>query len=304
MISRSSTTRTPSPDASGAASIVSMRWACLLALVVVAPLVAAGCSGSHHSSSSSITSGSAPPPGSPPAPPPPPPPPPPGQLGPNDSGQVGSWSARFLQGSPYTSLLVEVDYISSEAPTQSALDTLLTRLRAHCNKPNGITLQTRALNVPGRATWSVQDTFNLELAQRTTWANGPQAVQYFLYLDGKSDQDTANERVLAWTYTGTSTGIFRESLKAATNALVSLAEVEQSVLVHEMGHNLGLVNLGAPLTSNHEDTQHPNHCTNKACSMFWATESFNLQLIQQNGGAPPSDYGPECESDLKANGGK
>src|SRR5437763_16456787 len=107
-----------------------MRWFVLATAIFAAAFAAEGCGGSHHGGS-----GFAPVTGNPPPPPPPPapPPPPPGQLGPNDSGTVGSWGQRFLMGAPYTSLLVEVDYISSMVPTQSALNTLAQRLGEHLN---------------------------------------------------------------------------------------------------------------------------------------------------------------------------
>ncbi len=230
--------------------------------------------------------------------------PPPGQSGIADNGNVGDWSMRFLNSTPYSTLLIEVDYISSVTPTQAALNTLVTRAQAHCNKPGGVTLVTHALNIPGKAVWSVQDDYNLEQQVRQSYADGSQVVKYFLYLDGHSDQDTQNTAVLGWTFTGTSTGIFANTLKLAINPLVSLQEIEQSVLVHEFGHDLGLVNLGCPLTSNHLDTQHGPHCTNQNCVMFWATESGNPQIVLQNGGVLPDDFGVECVNDLKANGGK
>jgi hypothetical protein len=188
-------------------------------------------------------------------------------------------------------------------PTQAALDTLVSRCQSHLNKPAGVQLVTRALNIPGQPVWSLQETYNLEIAHRQHYANGPQAVKYYLYLDGHSDQDTSTTAVLAWTYTGTSTGVFPETLQLAVNPVVTLEEVEQSVLVHEMGHDLGLVNLGCPLTSNHLDTQHGPHCINDICVMFWATESGNPQIVLANHGMLPSDFDTACDNDLRANGG-
>lgn len=264
-----------------------MRWIAIAALLIII----AGCRGGHSSGGSAPVTGG-------------PPPPPPGQSGPADNGNVGDWSMRYLQAAPYSSLLIEVDYISSVMPTQAALNTLVSRAQAHTNKPGGVTLVTRALTVPGQPVWSVQQTYNLEQAQRQYYANGSQVVKYYLYLDGHSDQDNSQTAVLAWTYTGTSTGVFAQTLKTAVNPLVTLQEVEQSVLVHEFGHDLGLVNLGAPLTTNHLDTQHGPHCTNQNCVMFWATESGNPQIVLQNGGALPDDFDSACVNDLRANGGK
>ncbi len=47
---------------------------------------------------------------------------------------------------------------------------------------------------------------------------------------------------------------------------------EQSALIHELGHTVGLVDAGLPLASTHEDPEHPGHCTDPRCVMYWANE--------------------------------
>jgi hypothetical protein len=51
--------------------------------------------------------------------------------------------------------------------------------------------------------------------------------------------------------------------------------VEQSTLVHELAHAIGLVDNGVPLTSAHADAPHGAHCTNDACVMYWLNEGAN-----------------------------
>jgi hypothetical protein len=48
--------------------------------------------------------------------------------------------------------------------------------------------------------------------------------------------------------------------------------VEQSTLVHELGHAFGLVANGIAVTSAHHDEAHGAHCTNQACVMYFAHE--------------------------------
>ena len=48
--------------------------------------------------------------------------------------------------------------------------------------------------------------------------------------------------------------------------------IEQSTLVHEMGHALGLVNTGLPMDVAHQDTAHGPHCNNPDCVMYWLNE--------------------------------
>jgi hypothetical protein len=42
--------------------------------------------------------------------------------------------------------------------------------------------------------------------------------------------------------------------------------------VHEVGHAVGLVNRGVPLTSDHHDAEHGAHRTNQDCVMYHANE--------------------------------
>jgi hypothetical protein len=48
--------------------------------------------------------------------------------------------------------------------------------------------------------------------------------------------------------------------------------VEQTTLVHELGHAVGLVNRGVPLASQHHDAEHGAHCTDDRCVMYYANE--------------------------------
>jgi len=48
--------------------------------------------------------------------------------------------------------------------------------------------------------------------------------------------------------------------------------VEQSTLIHEVGHATGLVGNGIPMVEPHRDTAHGAHCDNDQCVMFWLNE--------------------------------
>ena len=48
--------------------------------------------------------------------------------------------------------------------------------------------------------------------------------------------------------------------------------VEQSTLVHEGAHAIGLVDNGVKLATQHKDTEHGAHCNNDRCVMYWLNE--------------------------------
>ena len=57
------------------------------------------------------------------------------------------------------------------------------------------------------------------------------------------------------------------------------------------------------MVTNHEDTEHPKHCNNEDCLMFWATESSQgVDNMLNMTSAPELDS--QCIADLQANGGK
>jgi hypothetical protein len=50
--------------------------------------------------------------------------------------------------------------------------------------------------------------------------------------------------------------------------------VEQTTMVHELGHALGLVNNGLTMKREHQDEENGAHCSNDACVMFFLNEGF------------------------------
>ncbi len=48
--------------------------------------------------------------------------------------------------------------------------------------------------------------------------------------------------------------------------------VEQSTLIHELAHSIGLTDNGVPMVSSHKDAAHGAHCNNEDCVMFWQNE--------------------------------
>lgn len=74
------------------------------------------------------------------------------------------------------------------------------------------------------------------------------------------------------------------------------------MLEHEVGHLLGLVDLGSPMQTNHKDVAHGNHCNNSGCLMYYTSETTDILGFLLTGAIPTLDA--NCIADLKANGGK
>jgi len=94
-----------------------------------------------------------------------------------------------------------------------------------------------------------------------------------------------------------------EGLRANSQPLsaLQLAAAEQSTLVHEIGHAIGLVNDTVAMTWGlHEDKSNPNHCTNPNCIMF--KQNNGSEARQRIMGARDESglilFGHECLTDL------
>ncbi|MBI2077331.1 MAG: hypothetical protein HYT80_03020 [Euryarchaeota archaeon] len=211
---------------------------------------------------------------------------------------------QFLSGKVYTRLLVEIDHQQGKAPHASAQDMLRNRILERCNKPDGVQIQVTPFPETDD-TWTLSEIRALEKEKRDNSASGSTAVLYILYLGGKYETDG----VIGVQYGPTSFALFKDAMANAanpTNPVLPLAftatDVERSVIVHEFGHVVGLVNHGVAMVRDHEDKEHAGHSKNKDSVMYYAVES--LFLGQVFNGPPPTNFDADDIADLRAAGGK
>lgn len=176
-----------------------------------------------------------------------------------------------------------------------------------------IPVETQDLQVlpeQGRTAWRLQDLLLLERAHRKRRSSGTTGRFWIVFLGGYyspgGQGDRANEAVLGVNVVGTSViALFAPALRAAANgATASLLArfIEQTTIVHELGHALGLVNNGLPLRSEHHDRVNGAHCTNTECVMFWKNEGRESLLnfvenYRKNGNTVL--FGSECLQDTQ-----
>lgn len=218
---------------------------------------------------------------------------------------TGSSSNELLSDKTFKSMIIELAYVDGFKPSQNTVDNLLTFLNTRTNKPNGITIETRAINTSGKSTYSNSDIIAIEDKNRTKYNTKDQIALWAFFADGASANNTSSGSVLGTAYRNTSFVIFEETIQDLSNSAFepNRTVLETTVVTHEIGHLLGLTNLGSQMVDNHEDSGHAKHCNVESCLMYWAVEnSTGLSNLIGANTAPQLDS--QCISDLQANGGK
>jgi hypothetical protein len=218
----------------------------------------------------------------------------------NQRASTGDFSGDFIRDTTYSSMRIEVDYVQGRAPTQGMLDDLTERMESLLNKPDGIVaVLDDEIPDQGSPIWTVAETRELEETWRNDYRDPEtgEAVLYMVFVDGGTTADEGNSRILGYAYQGSSIVIFDDSVEAASGGGPLSSDILPVVLLHEVGHQLGLVNLGTPMAVDHEDLDHLGHDEDDQCLMFWAAETGNVADMML-GGAP--DFDDACLNDLAA----
>lgn len=219
----------------------------------------------------------------------------PGASGYDDDGSLGSMVRTFLRSSPARTLVVEVDYVKGSAPSSRALAHLAEVLKGVADKPGGVTVAAGNEIPSGRDRWSIGDLRALEKTHRSSRSGGATATMWIAYVDGEyADGGGA----LGVAYSASAAAIFRDRIGDATTAIVGTTAIERSVITHEAGHLLALVNIGYTSAIAHEDKDNPHHSNNKNSVMYWAVEDLSIANILAGG--PPDTFDDADKADLAA----
>jgi hypothetical protein len=210
----------------------------------------------------------------------------------------------LLSATKYENLVVEIQFFPGHAPTTAAVTNLKNFLEARLNKPGGITITQTEIASTGKSAYSADDIRTIEKANRKQSAADKTVTTYFLFVDGDYAGNSGSSKVLGIAYGATSMAIFEKTVKDYSGGLGEPSEtvLESTVILHEFGHILGLVNNGTSLQSAHQDTAHGKHCTNEDCLMYYTAETSDIIANLVGGGIPTLDAA--CVADLQANGGK
>lgn len=227
----------------------------------------------------------------------------------------GSAAHDLVSAKAYPKLLLEIDSPSGYGPDATALQTLTSALAQVTHRDASAILvddSDTSIPVDTSKKYSQGEIQSLENEHRSRHSSGDTAVLYILYVAGGSDADTSAGQVLGAAYHGTSIVMFKGNILAnSDDGFLSTKpytrNVERAVLVHETGHAMGLVNLGAPMQRDHEDhadgADGQHHSANKNSVMYYLVESSRGLLdVVNRGNDIPYQYDSDDAADLGALG--
>ena len=213
---------------------------------------------------------------------------------------VGASANEILSSSGYSSLKIEVQYMTGYPPDAAALSHLQNTLSALVNKSSGITIVTKEIPASSKTVLTLNDIVDIEKNNRTAFTSGTELAVCILYTNG----NYTDPNVLGIAYKNTSIVIFGKTIYDNSGGIgqASRTKLEATVQEHELGHLMGLVDLGSAMQADHKDAAHGNHCNNSNCLMYYASETSDILGFLITGNIPPFDA--NCRADLYANGGK
>lgn len=213
---------------------------------------------------------------------------------------MGGSAAELLSDRTYKALDVEIQYVTGFRPADLTLDHLGTFLETYLNKPRGINISLKEIRPGGRDALSMEDVSAIEKENRTRFVHQDTTAIYILFTNGIHP----GKRILGMAYRNSSAVVYGKAIRkySSMEGRLTHHELETAVLLHEIGHLLGLVNKGSPLITEHGDSVFTDHCKNKKCLMYHSVETKSLSSILLKGHIPILDA--SCIEDVVANGGK
>ena len=221
---------------------------------------------------------------------------------------TGDSANELLSAKAYTSLTLELVSVKGFEPTDQAVDNFVDFIEARTFKPGGVKLIERSIDSPNEESLTIEEVDELEKKNRTEYSDATNHAIYVYFADAenKKTADSRNnpggerEIILGTAYRNTSMVIYEKTLRDITRTRPnSLANTETSILNHEFGHLLGLVNLGTRMQTPHEALgDEKGHCNVEGCLM---QANFQAAMLNSN---TVLELDPLCIQDLQGNGGR
>lgn len=197
---------------------------------------------------------------------------------PNDDGLVGSYGAQYL-GAQIARARIEIDTNGPEL-TARARDGLQRALEEHGSKSVDFAAPGSA---PNQEVYTADDLRRIAAQTRATSSTPKRVAVHVLVLDGQYEDANA----LGVAFNASTFAIFPSRIRSGLLSSFNYSTFEEAVVVHELGHLFGLVNLTGH-GAFHEDPDHAGHSSNQESVMYWAVEDISIANVFRGG--PPRTF--------------
>lgn len=211
---------------------------------------------------------------------------------------VGESAQDLLTETRFQRLVIEVGYMEGFALSSQAETEVIRFLEETVNKSAGIEIIHTEIPSQTLENYSSEDLREIESDNRQRFPSGEELTVWVSVVNGRFEDNS----VIGVAYQNLSTALMGESISENTGGFnqASRSSIEAAVLMHELSHLLGLVNITTPMINEHQGNG--NHCDNSDCLMNSAIETTNVFGIMESSPIPELDE--NCRLDLQNNGGK
>ncbi len=223
----------------------------------------------------------------------------------------------YIRGDVYPRLVLELDKVDGHGPEDGVEADLTAGLSQLLDKPAGVEVVHDGL-IPSKGAdhaWTFSElsalakqTFDLAVPDDTI-------KMHIVFLDGRYAEDTDSFKILGLAWASTHLVVFKDTIESLCQGGLAgplsqtlrarlCASTELGIWTHEVGHLLGLVGNGLPLTTDHQDHDHGAHDTDDGCIMYYAYQGqalvdlFRTRLLA--GGEPDLGFDAACLADIAA----
>ena len=201
-------------------------------------------------------------------------------------GGGGSNAGTNVFATTTTNVVVEIDYETGQAPYTGNVLTFGDTWEPTINNINRVFSSKKTLTIPstvGAMTdvgpisdeeITVADIAALAAQHRSMHDSADTKTYWMLFASGYfTDGNGVNPGVLGVSV-GDTILMFKDVIRS-TGDLANpntVRYVEQSTIIHELAHSIGLVDNGVTMLVDHKDEAHGAHCSNPDCVEYWLNE--------------------------------
>jgi hypothetical protein len=201
-------------------------------------------------------------------------------------GSGGAGGGIDVFASSTTNVVIEIDYESGQQPYTGPMagfgdtfDPSVTNLQRLFAGKKTVELPTTLAAMENVGTiadeeLTIAEIHALAAAHRDELDREGTKTYYVIFVSGYYvDANGPNMSVLGVS-SGDKIAMFKDVIRSTGSVTQPHVAryVEQSTLVHELAHSIGLVDNGVPMAAPHKDTAHGAHCDDSDCAMFWLNE--------------------------------